>query len=212
MRLLSRAVPAAEPTDPDGPLLAELRTGREQAFAELLARHQPSLLRLARYYVRDAAVAEEVVQDTWLAVLRGLDGFAGRSSFRTWLFSILVNRARSTGVRERRSVAIGDSVPAVDAGRFDAAGAWRSPPAPWVEDVEERVFAGSLAAPLEAGLAALPARQREVVLLRDVAGLSTSEVSKVLGISDANGRVLLHRGRSRLRQALEDAIGAEAPC
>ena len=210
MRLLPRAGPAAP--DPDAALLAKVRGGSEQAFAELVVRHQGSLLRLARYYVRDAAVAEEVVQDAWVGVLRGLEGFAGRSSFRTWLFNILVNRARSTGVRERRSVAIGDSVPAVDAGRFDAGGAWRSPPEPWVEDVEARVFAGSLAAPLEAGLAALPARQREVVLLRDVAGLSTSEASQVLGISDANGRVLLHRGRSRLRQALEDAIGTEASC
>jgi RNA polymerase sigma-70 factor (ECF subfamily) len=210
--LLPRASPEAPAPDPDAALLEGVRAGREDAFAELVERHQASLLRLARYYVRDGAVAEEVVQDAWVGVLRGLDGFAGRSSFRTWLFHILVNRARSTGVRERRSVAIGDSGPAVDAARFDAAGAWLSPPERWIEDVDERIFAGSLAAPLEAALAALPARQREVVLLRDVSGLSTAEVSQALGISDANGRVLLHRGRSRLRQALEDAIGSAARC
>jgi len=184
-------------------------TGEEQAFVELVSRHQASLLRLARTYVSSAAVAEEVAQDTWLAVLRGLDGFQGRSTFRTWLTHILVNRARSTGVREHRTVAVGDAGPAVDAARFDASGAWMSPPQHWVEDSDDRLAAQALAAPISSALDRLPPRQREVVLLRDVDGLSGQEVCEALDITDANQRVLLHRGRSQLRQAIEAEMGGE---
>jgi RNA polymerase sigma-70 factor (ECF subfamily) len=198
---------AATATDPDAQLLARTRAGEEAAFVDLVCRHQSSLLRLARQYVRDAAVAEEVVQDTWLAVLRGLDGFAERSTFRTWLFSILVNRARSTGTRERRNVPVGAAGPAVDPARFDSAGAWAAPPERWVEDLEERLFADALAAPLEAAVADLPPRQREVLLLRDVGGLAGREVCEVLGISAGNERVLLHRARSTLRGAIETTLG-----
>jgi RNA polymerase sigma-70 factor, ECF subfamily len=189
--------------DPDGELLDALRDGDETAFLALVARHQSMLLRLARSFVSSPAVAEEVVQDTWVGVLRGIDGFAGRSTFRTWLLRILVNRARSTGASEGRSVAIGDAAPAVDASRFDAAGAWASPPQHWVEDVEERVLAESLSQQLTDALAQLPARQREVLTLRDVDGLSSREVCDTLGISEGNQRVLLHRARSRMREALE---------
>jgi RNA polymerase sigma-70 factor (ECF subfamily) len=178
--------------DPDTELLERLRAGEEQAFVQLVARHRSSMLHLARSYVASAAIAEEVVQDTWVAVLGGIDGFAGRSSFKTWLLRILVNRARSTGVREQRSIAIGDAAPAVDRARFDASGAWMAPPQHWVEDSDDRL---------------LPPRQREVVLLRDVDGLSGEEVCDVLEISEANQRVLLHRGRSRLRQGLELELG-----
>ncbi len=129
--------------DPDQDLLDRVRAGEEPAFVDLVARHQAALLRLARTYVSSAAIAEEVTQDTWLAVLRGLAGFEGRSTFRTWLFQILVNRARSTGVREHRSVAVGDAGPVVDASRFDASGAWMSPPQHWVEDSDERLAAES---------------------------------------------------------------------
>jgi len=174
---------------------------------QLVSRHQAALLRLARTYVSSAAVAEEVTQDTWLAVLRGLADFEGRSTFRTWLFQILVNRARSTGVREHRNVAVGDAGPVVDASRFDASGAWMSPPQHWVEDSDERLAAQSLAGPIREALDMLPPRQREVVLLRDVDGLSADEVCAVLQISEANQRVLLHRGRSGLRGALEDRLG-----
>jgi len=173
---------------------------------ELVSRHQASLLRLARTHVSSGALAEEVAQDTWLAVLCGLDGFAERSTFRTWLLQILVNRARSTGVREHRSVAIGDAGPAVDASRFDASGAWMSPPQHWVEDSDDRLAAQTLAVPIRTALDQLPPRQREVVLLRDVDGLSGQEVCEVLEISEANQRVLLHRGRSRLRQAIETEL------
>jgi RNA polymerase sigma-70 factor (ECF subfamily) len=165
------------------------------------------MVRVASSFVSSAAVAEEVVQDTWLGVLRGIDGFAGRSSFRTWLLRILVNRARSTGVREHRSVAVGDAGPAVDRSRFDASGAWMSPPQHWVEDSEDRLLAEGLADQIHVALGELPARQREVVVLRDVDGLSGPEVCDVLEISEANQRVLLHRGRSHLRQALESELG-----
>jgi RNA polymerase sigma-70 factor (ECF subfamily) len=202
-----RSRPGTTPVDPDGELLARVRAGEEQAFVELVSRHQDSLLRLARTYVSSAAVAEEVAQDTWLAVLRGLDGFQGRSTFRTWLLHILVNRARSTGVREHRTVAVGDAGPAVDASRFDASGAWMSPPRHWVEDSDARLSAQALAAPIKMALDQLPARQREVVLLRDVDGLSGREACEVLEISEANQRVLLHRARSQLRQAIEAELG-----
>ncbi len=194
--------------DEDAELIARLRAGDEQAFVTLVAHHRPAMLRLARSFVASADVAEEVVQDTWVGVLRGLDGFAGRSSFQTWLLRILVNRARSTGVREHRSVAIGDAGPVIDRSRFDASGAWMSPPQHWIEDSDDRLVAEALAQRLQTGLDELPARQREVVMLRDIDGLSGREVCEVLDISDANQRVLLHRGRSHLRQALEDEMAA----
>jgi RNA polymerase sigma-70 factor (ECF subfamily) len=199
-----RATPAM---DEDEELVVRLRAGDEQAFVALVSRHHAAMVRVASSFVSSAAVAEEVVQDTWLGVLRGIDGFAGRSSFRTWLLRILVNRARSTGVREHRSVPVGDAGPAVDRSRFDASGAWMSPPQHWVEDSEDRLLAEGLADQIHVALGELPARQREVVVLRDVDGLSGPEVCDVLEISEANQRVLLHRGRSHLRQALESELG-----
>lgn len=214
--ILAIAVPAAlrlgrpapdEDADEDAELLSRLRAGDELAFVQLVARHRPAMLRLARSFVASPEIAEEVVQDTWLGVLRGIDRFAGRSSFQTWLLRILVNRARSTGVHEHRSIAVGDAGPAVDRSRFDASGAWMSPPEHWVEDSEDRLVAEGLSERIHATLEQLPPRQREVVMLRDVDGLSGGEVCKVLEISDANQRVLLHRGRSHLRQALEAELG-----
>jgi RNA polymerase sigma-70 factor (ECF subfamily) len=189
-------------------LVAQLRAGEEQAFVALAARHHASMLRIARTFVSSTAVAEEVVQDTWLGVLRGIDGFAGRASFRTWLLQILVNRARSVGMREHRSVAVADTEAAVDGTRFDASGAWMSPPQHWIEDSEDRVLAESLGECIKTALHELSPRQREVVVLRDVDGLSGREVCEVLEISQANQRVLLHRGRSHLRQALETELGS----
>jgi RNA polymerase sigma-70 factor, ECF subfamily len=193
--------------DADEALVARLRAGEEQAFVLLVSRHHAAMLRLARSFVSSDAVAEEVIQDTWLGVLRGIDGFAGRSSFKTWLLHILANRAKSTGVREHRSIAIGDAGPAVDRARFDSSGAWMSPPQHWVEDSDDRMLAEGLAGSIQSGLDELPVRQREVVMLRDVDGLSSQEVCHVLEISDANQRVLLHRGRSHLRQSLEAELG-----
>jgi RNA polymerase sigma-70 factor (ECF subfamily) len=199
----SRERRGAVSLDEDSQLVARLRAGDEQAFVALVSRHHAAMLRLANSFVSSTAVAEEVVQDTWLGVLRGIDDFEGRSSFRTWLLRILVNRARSTGVHERRSVAVGDAGPVVDGSRFDASGAWMSPPQHWIEDSENRMQAQALSAHIQRTLGELPARQREVVVLRDVDELSSDEVCEVLEISDANQRVLLHRGRSHLRQALE---------
>jgi RNA polymerase sigma-70 factor, ECF subfamily len=193
--------------DPDEELVARLRAGDEQAFVTLVSRHHAAMVRVACSFVSSPAIAEEVAQDTWLGVLRGIDGFAGRSSFRTWLLRILVNRARSTGVREHRSVAVGDAGPVVDRSRFDASGAWMSPPQHWVEDSDDRLLAQGLADQIQVALGELPARQREVVVLRDIDGLSGSEVCDVLEISEANQRVLLHRGRSHLRRALESELG-----
>jgi RNA polymerase sigma-70 factor (ECF subfamily) len=193
--------------DEDRELVERLRAGDEQAFVQLVSRHHAAMLRLASSFVSSSAVAEEVVQDTWVGVLRGIDGFAGRSSFRTWLLRILVNRARSTGVRERRSIAVGDAGPVVDRARFDASGAWMSPPQHWIEDSDDRMLAEGAADRIDTAMRQLPERQRQVVTLRDVEGLSGVEVCTVLEISDANQRVLLHRGRSHLRQALEDELG-----
>jgi len=188
-------------------LLGRLRDGDEQAFTELVQRYHPSMLRLAMSFVSSQAVAEEVVQDTWLAVLRGLNRFEERSSLRTWVFTILVNRARTTGVREARSVPIADPGPVVDASRFGPNGAWAVPPEPWAEEAENRIDAVKLSGLVRGGLDGLPGRQREVVVLRDVEGMSSAEVCEVLAISEANQRVLLHRGRSRLRQVLETELG-----
>jgi RNA polymerase sigma-70 factor (ECF subfamily) len=193
--------------DPDQELLGRLRAGDEQAFVMLVRRHHDAMLRLARGYVPSVAVAEEVVQDTWLGVLRGLGGFEGRSSVRTWLFRILVNRARTAGVRERRSIAVSNPEPVVDPSRFDQSGAWAAPPEHWVEEADDRLDAVKLADRLRSAIDGLPDRQREVVMLRDVEGLSSQDVCSVLDLSEGNQRVLLHRGRSRLRQILETEFG-----
>lgn len=191
----------------DAALLARLRDGDEQAFTDLVGRYHSSMLRLAMSFVSSQAVAEEVVQDTWLAVLRGLGRFEERSSLRTWLFSILVNRARSTGEREARTVPVADAGPVVDASRFGPNGSWTLPPEDWAEAAENRIDAAKLSGLLRGCLDGLPGRQRDVVLLRDVEGMSSAEVCQVLAISEANQRVLLHRGRSKLRQVLESELG-----
>jgi RNA polymerase sigma-70 factor (ECF subfamily) len=193
--------------DDDMDLLQRLRAGEEQAFVVLVRRYHDSMIRLASSFVPSRAVAEEVVQDTWMGVLRGIGGFEGRSSFRTWLFRILVNRARTAGAREGRSIAIGDAGPAVDQSRFDAAGAWAAPPEQWIEAIDDRLRAGKMAHRIRSAIEELPSRQREVVTLRDVEGLSSDEVCHVLEITDGNQRVLLHRGRSRVRQVLETEFG-----
>jgi RNA polymerase sigma-70 factor (ECF subfamily) len=190
--------------DSDGELLLRLRAGDEQAFTGLVERYHQPMLQLAASFVPNRAVAEEVVQDTWLAVLRGLEGFEGRSSLKTWLFRILVNRARTTGTKEQRSVPVADPEPAVDPSRFGGDGGWADPPEHWIEAAERRMEAGKLADRIRAWLGELPSRQREVVLLRDVEGMSSEEVCTVLELSEGNQRVLLHRGRSRLRQLFEN--------
>jgi len=190
--------------NPDSDLLLRLRAGDERAFAVLVDRYHEPMLRLATSFVPSRAIAEEVVQDTWLAALRGLAAFEGRSSLKTWLFRILVNRARSTGSKEQRSVPVADPQPAVDPARFGGDGGWADPPEHWIEAAERRMEAGKLADRVRAWIDELPARQREVVLLRDVEGMSSDEVCTVLALTEGNQRVLLHRGRGRLRQLFED--------
>ena len=186
-------------------LVERLREGDEAAFAELVRRHQPRMLRLAESTVRSRAVAEEVCQDTWLAVVRGIGRFEGRSSFRTWLFHILLNRARSSVDREQRA-----GRPEEDIGeRFDASGAWQVPPVPWSERVDDRLVAERLASRVHEVLPTLPEHQRQVVTLRDVDGLAPHDVSSVLGITEGNQRVLLHRGRARLRASLAIEMGSD---
>jgi len=202
-----RVQPMGSP-DSDEALLARLRAGDESAFLVLVTRYNGSLLRVARTFVPNDAVAEEVVQDTWIGVVRGVDRFEGRSSFKTWLFRILVNRARTSGVREHRHDTYDPTGPAVSPERFDATGAWAEPVAPWESDVDDRLVAATWGPALRAALDGLPERQRDVVLLRDVEGLSGEDVCEVLGISEGNQRVLLHRGRSRLRAALESELAA----
>ena len=194
--------------EPDAELLRQLRAGDEQAFVTLVERYNGSMLRLAASFVPSRAVAEEVVQDTWLAVLRGLPAFQGRASLRTWMFTILVNRARTTGSREQRTIPVADAGPVVDASRFGPDGAWSAPPEHWIEEAEDRIEAEKLGGLLKTAIDGLPGRQREVVLLRDVEGMSSAEVCDVLAISEANQRVLLHRGRGKLRQVLETELGS----
>jgi RNA polymerase sigma-70 factor (ECF subfamily) len=195
------------PEDPDSELVGRLRAGDEGAFAELAGKYHGAMLSVARGYVPNSAVAEEVVQDAWVGVLRGINRFERRSSFRTWLFRILVNRAISAGVRERRSVPVEDLGPAADASWFDAGGTWQVPPEPWTDQVDDKVIAAKMAARILTAIDELPPRQRQVVTLRDVQGLTGEEVSAVLDISHVNQRVLLHRGRSRLRQVIGSEFG-----
>jgi RNA polymerase sigma-70 factor, ECF subfamily len=191
----------------DDELLEGLRAGDEEAFVALVGRHNHALFYVARSFVASDAIAEEVVQDTWMAVVRGLSKFEGRSSIKTWLMSIAVNRARSTGTRESRVRPLSSSEAAVDPNRFDTNGHWVTPPQYFVEDAEDRVIAVSLSESIRSSLENLPESQRQVLTLRDVEGLDSKEVCQLLEISEVNQRVLLHRGRSRLRQDLESKFG-----
>jgi RNA polymerase sigma-70 factor, ECF subfamily len=207
----------------DAELVASLRSGDEEAFAELVRRWGPSLLRLAQVHVPSRSVAEEVVQETWLAVLRGIDRFEGRSSLRTWVFGILLNLARTHGRRERRTLPFAAlrerweahrGEPAVAPRRFqgregERPGWWAAPVERWA-DPEERLEGAEAQRVLKEAIGALPARQREVLVLRDVLGFSAEEACSVLEVSDGNQRVLLHRGRARVRRALESYFGGDA--
>lgn len=193
--------------DPDAELLGRLRGGDEDAFVMLARKYRPAMLSVALSYAPSMAVAEEVVQDAWVGVLRGISRFERRSTFRTWLFRIVVNRAISAATREHRSVPVDDMQPVVDASRFDPAGNWAVPPELWADQVEDRLTAAKMAARILTALDELPPRQRQVVTLRDVQGLGSAEVCTALDISPGSQRVLLHRGRSRLRQVIESEFG-----
>jgi RNA polymerase sigma-70 factor (ECF subfamily) len=191
-------------------LVAALRAGDEQAFAGLIDELGPSLLRVARMYVSTRAVAEDVVQETWLAVIAGIDRFEGRSSLKTWIFRILTNRAKTRGEREGRSVpfsslatdAEADEGATVDADRF-LDGHWASAPTRFSDLPESRLVGKETIGVAETAIAALPESQRAVITLRDVDGWSSEEVRNVLGLSESNQRVLLHRARAKVRRALE---------
>jgi len=207
-------------------LVDRLRAGNRESFAELVDAWSPVLLRVALLYVSTRATAEEVVQDTWLAVIGRLDRFEGRSSLRTWVFRILENQARSRGVREARAVpwssAFADDSsdgggPTVDPSRFRGPGdrwpgGWAPAgrPAPWEPPPEDAAVAAETRRELGAALDELPERQLTVVELRDVHGLSSEEVCARLGVSAGNQRILLHRGRARLRARLEDVYRGTA--
>ena len=211
-------MPSRVPSD-DESLVERAREGDEAAFAALVRRYSPMLMRLARMYVPTDALAEDVVQETWVAVVRGLERFEGRSSFKTWLFRILVNRAKTRGVREHRSIPFasvggggaedgGDEGPTVDPSRFTSEGAWTSAPGDWHDDPELSLESGEALRIARAAIDTLPERQKIVITLRDLEGLSSDEVRNVLDLSETNQRVLLHRARTKVRQALEDWIAA----
>jgi RNA polymerase sigma-70 factor, ECF subfamily len=204
---------------PEDVLVARLRAGDDAAFVLVLDAWSPAMLRVARRTVPTPDLAAEVVQDTWLAVLEGLGGFEGRSSLKTWVFRILLNKAQRLGGRESRTVPYSsltaeDEGPTVDPSRFQGPnepypGHWREWPAPW-PDPEDAALAGELRRRAGAALAELPERQRVVVALRDVEGYGAAEVCSILDITAANQRVLLHRARAHVRRRLETYV-AEVP-
>jgi RNA polymerase sigma-70 factor (ECF subfamily) len=189
-------------------LVAALKAGDEAAFAGLVDELGPSMLRVARMHVSTRAVAEEVVQETWLAVLTGIERFEGRSSLKTWIFRILANRAKTRGEREGRTVPFssidgGDGERAVDPDRFLADGHWGSPPTGWAELPEAKLVGKETMEVVRAAIEALPETQRAVITMRDVDGWGSEEVRNVLGVGESNQRVLLHRARSKVRRAIE---------
>jgi RNA polymerase sigma-70 factor, ECF subfamily len=195
---LSRSTLRSMETDAE--LLGRLQQGDEQAFSMLVKRYQVPMFRLACSMVGDRAIAEEAVQETWMGVVRGIDRFEERSSLKTWLFRILVNRVRSARTIERQRRLPRE--PSIDPDYFDASGQWAEPVESWEDDIDERMDATAFMPVLRNALDGLPARQREVVVLRDVEGLSSEEACDVLGIRPGNQRILLHRGRAGLRQIL----------
>jgi len=203
-------------------LLSALRRRDESAFSRLVTAHHTSLMRVARMYVGSQAVAEEVVQETWLGVLKGLDRFEGRCTIKTWIFQILVNRARTRGEREGRMIpfsAMFDAQsepgePAVDPSQFNEhdpewPGGWVSQPRDWGKTPEQSLLSREFRALVQAAIDTLPPNQKEVITLRDVQGWTSEEVCNVLGVSETNQRVLLHRARSKVRQALDRYFAAK---
>jgi RNA polymerase sigma-70 factor, ECF subfamily len=213
------ALPDQRPPGPDETaLLDRLRVGDEAAFTDVVDRWSRTMLRVARAYVSTDASAQEVVQDTWLAVIRGLDAFEGRSTLKTWAFRILVNTAKTRGVREARSrpmsslvVNLDDDSATVDPSRFRGPddqypGGWapHAVPQRWEGDPAREVLRGEVRTLVSSAMSELPERQRAVLLLRDVQGCDSDEVCQILDLTPENQRVLLHRGRARMRASLED--------
>ncbi|HJP65050.1 MAG TPA: RNA polymerase sigma factor [Actinomycetota bacterium] len=208
----------------DQEIVAALRAGDQDTFDALVDELTRPMLRVAQGYVGTRAAAEEAVQDTWLAVLQGLDRFEGRSSLRTWIFRILMNRAITHFGKERRSIPFSslggeDDGPSVDPDRFfppghAGAGGWSDPPRSWEEIPEDVVTSGETMEVIRRALAELPERQRAVMVLRDLQHASPREAADILEISEGNQRVLLHRARTKVRRALEqhfDEAGLSVP-
>jgi RNA polymerase sigma-70 factor (ECF subfamily) len=220
MPIATRTPDDVRPTDPDADLVDALRRRDERALMTLVRRHSPTMLRVARGYV-GPELAEDVVQETWIAVLKGIDRFEGRSSLKTWIFRILANIAKTRGERERRSVPFSSAVPAaagepsVDPDRFFPPGdpnarRWALGPSAWKQP-EESLIADETRDVILAAIEKLPPTQREVITLRDVEGWSSEEVRNALELSETNQRVLLHRARSKVRGAIEEYLNAMEP-
>lgn len=196
-------------------LIARLRNGDEGAFDELVNKHHGGLIRMATGYVADREVAEEVVQDTWMALIESLDRFEGRSSLRTWIFGILIHKAKDRGIREKRHTTFSafesfddENEEAVDPVRFhqsgELAGSWAFPPQPWDDATPEKLLASKQATDcMQRAIADLPTTLREVLILRDVEGVESKEICELLKITETNLYVRLHRARERVRQAVE---------
>jgi RNA polymerase sigma-70 factor (ECF subfamily) len=194
----------------DEELLARFLDGDRSAFRAIMQRYHALVVRVARHYVNSDASAQDVAQDTWIAVLRGAERFEGRSTFKTWLLRITVNLAKKTGTREHRVVNV-DPVDPVSRTRFDSVGMWNEAPQPFTELVEGRLARADVVDAVHRAIRELPELQQAVVTLRDVEGLSTSDVAELLELSDANVRVLLHRGRARIREVLEMTMNRGQP-
>jgi len=200
-------------------LLATLKVGDEGAFDRLVNQHHGALIRMAMGYVADREVAEEVVQDTWMAVIESLDRFEGRSSLRTWIFGIMIHKAKDRGVREKRHTTFsafetyeGDNEEAVDPSRFQQSGEWAGhwafPPQPWDDQTPEKLMASQQAVgAMNKAIEALPATLRDVLVLRDIEGVEAKEACEILKITETNLYVRLHRARERVRVAVEKALG-----
>jgi RNA polymerase sigma-70 factor (ECF subfamily) len=216
-------LPDVAPSAGDLKLVDALRRGEEAEFAALIDQYHGSLLRLALVYVQNRSAAEEVVQETWLGVIQGLERFEARSSLKTWIFRILTNRAKTKGKREGRTIPFSavwsanadPAEPAVDPSRFHAydhhryPAHWTANPASWDELPEERLLGQETRARIQEAVDRLAPSQREVITLRDIEGFSSDEVCNILGITETNQRVLLHRARSKVRRALEQYFDEE---
>jgi RNA polymerase sigma-70 factor (ECF subfamily) len=213
-------VPELRASAEDLALVERIRKGDESGFMDLVERLMPAMLRVARMYVATDAVAEEVVQETWIGVLQGVDRFEGRSSLRTWIFRILANVAKTRGIRESRSVPFasigGDDQggPAVSADRFQGPfaqfpGNWSTLPDDWHGIPDERLLAAETLAVVRRAIDALPVNQAAVIRMRDVLGMTSEEVRNALDLSETNQRVLLHRARSRVRRAVEEYVKSD---
>lgn len=202
-------------TDAEQQLIASLRGGDEEAFDELVTRHHSALIRMAMGYVADREVAEEVVQDTWMAVIEGLGRFEGRSSLRTWIFGIMIHKAKDRGVREKRHTTFSsfdstddDGEDTIDPSRFhqsgEWAGHWAFPPQPWDDQTPEKLLASQQAVTaMHKAITALPQTLKAVLILRDVEGIEAKDACEILKITETNLYVRLHRARERVRQAVE---------